>query len=96
MKRISFLMVFALSINMIYALQGDTLDICRENGKVRFASFAVNSNSDRKMSNDIVFLKSILQAKSEDEFCLINEITDELGITRKRFQQYYICLNHDF
>jgi len=48
------------------------------------------------MSNDIVFLKSILQAKSEDEFCLKSETTDELGVTHKRFQQYYICLNHDF
>jgi len=33
-----------------------------ENGKIAFARFAINENSDRKMENDIVFLKSIHQA----------------------------------
>ena len=74
----------------LYAQQGDTLDILRgENGKIRFAHFAVKPHSDRKMDNDTIFLKSILQAKPEDEFRLISEKIDELGITRKRFQQYY-------
>ena len=74
----------------IYAQQGDTLFIRRgENGKIRFARFNVDGNSNRKMSNDTIFLKSMLQAKQEDEFRLKNVTTDNLGITHKRFQQYY-------
>jgi len=41
------------------------------------------------MQNDTVFLKSILKAKNEDGFRLKTEETDELGITHKKFQQYY-------
>ena len=74
----------------LYAQQGDTLYIrYGENGKVTFASFAINQNSDRKMDNDIVFLKSILQARQEDEFLLKKEDPDEWGILHKRYQQYY-------
>ena len=74
----------------IYAQQIDTLYIQRgENGKIAFARFAINANSNRKMDNDTVFLKAILQAKNEDEFRLKSVTTDELGITHKRFQQYY-------
>jgi len=42
------------------------------------------------MENDTVFLKSILQAKNEDEFRLKNISIDKLGMTHKKFQQYYI------
>jgi len=74
----------------MHAQRSDTLDIRREeNGKIRFVRFATNSDSNRRMSNDTIFLKSILQAKQEDEFRLKSETTDELGITHKRFQQYY-------
>ena len=74
----------------IYAQQGDTLLVQRgRNGKIEFARFYSDENSDRKMQNDTVFLKSILQTKKEDEFRLKSVITDELGITHKRFQQYY-------
>lgn len=41
------------------------------------------------MQNDTVFLKSILQAKKEDSFRKTKEELDELGITHKKFQQYY-------
>jgi Zn-dependent metalloprotease len=59
-----------------------------ESEKIRFARFTETS-TDRKMSKDTVFLKSILNAKNEDEFRLKSETTDDLGITHKRFQQYY-------
>ena len=68
----------------------DTLFIQRnEKGKIEFARFKVNESSDRKMKNDIVFLKSILGAKNEDEFRLKSEIIDELEITHRKYQQYY-------
>jgi len=74
----------------LYSQQGDTLFIHRgKEGKIEFARFKVNENSDRKMNNDIIFLKSVLQAKEEDEFRLKSETTDEFEITHKRFQQYY-------
>ena len=88
--RILFLFVVSWVYLPIYAQQSDTLYLRRgENGKIRFASFAVNENSDRKMQNDMAFLKSVLQMKNEDELRLKSITTDESGITRKRFQQYY-------
>ena len=59
------------------------------NGNIEFARFANNEKFDRKMENDTVFLKSILGANDEDEFRLKSEVTDDLGILHKRFQQYY-------
>ena len=88
--RIFFLFIVSWICLPIYAQQSDTLHIRRgENGKIRFASFVENENSDRKMQNDMAFLRSILQMKDGDELRLKNITTDELGITRKRFQQYY-------
>ena len=60
-----------------------------KNGTIVFAYFKINENSDRKIENDTVFLKSILNAKKEDGFRLKSETTDDLGITNKKFQQYY-------
>ncbi len=68
----------------------DTLDIHRsEKGTVQFARFRANANSNRKTQNDTLFLKAILKAKNEDGFRLLKENTDELGITHKKFQQYF-------
>jgi len=90
MKTIIFFVVIGVCFPVLYAQQSDTLHIrMGENGKIRFADFVVNENSDRKMQNDMAFLKSILQLKNEDELRLKSETTDELGITHKRFQQYY-------
>ena len=60
-----------------------------KNGNIEFAQFANSENQGRKMKNDVIFLKTMLNAKEEDEFRLKSEITDELGITHKKFQQYY-------
>jgi bacillolysin len=43
----------------------------------------------RKTQNDTLFLKSILNAKNEDGFRIISEITNKAGGTHKKFQQYY-------
>jgi len=86
---ISFALLGAY-FSALYAQQGDTLFIQRnDKGKIEFARFAIDSQSNRKMQNDTIFLKAILQAKQDDEFRLKNVTTDELGITSKRFQQYY-------
>jgi len=88
--RIAFLFVVNWVCYPIYAQQGDILFVQRgKNGKIEFARFYVDENSDRKMQSDTIFLKDILQAKNEDEFRLKSVTTDELGITHKRFQQYY-------
>lgn len=84
--------LITLLLNSIFAIaQGnDTLDIQKnEKGKVKFARFQANANSTRKMKNDTVFLKSILKAKNEDGFRKTKEDLDELGITHKKFQQYF-------
>jgi len=60
-----------------------------ENGSIEFARFEDTKKHSRKMDNDVAFIKSILNAKEEDDFRLIREETDELGITHKRYQQYY-------
>ena len=90
-KRILFLFVMVGIFYPIYAQQNDTLFVRRgENEKIRFAHFDINQiTKDRKMSKDTVFLKSILNAKPEDEFRLKRVTIDNLGITHKRFQQYY-------
>ena len=93
-KRIIKIIVFLAIIwsfsPQLFAQQNDTLYIRRnEDGQIVFARFAINANSDRKMENDTVFLKSILQTKNEDEFRLKNISIDKLGMTHKKFQQYY-------
>ncbi len=93
MKSISksaFLLTLILNCIFAIAQVNDILEIQNnEKGQVKFARFQANANSNRKMKNDTVFLKSILNAKKEDSFRKINEDLDELGITHKKFQQYY-------
>lgn len=90
MKTILMQSIVLLAFLPLFAQQGDTLFIQRgEEGRIRFARFVIDEQSDRKMQNDTVFLKSVLQAKPEDEFHLKSVNTDELGITHKRFRQYY-------
>ncbi len=91
-KILAYLFAVTLSLNFVFvqAQKGDTLIIQRnEKGRISFAKFKQNSNSNRKMQNDTSFLKLILHAKKEDEFKIIKENVDELGIVHKRFQQYY-------
>jgi len=90
LKMINLFVALWIYFPTLNAQQGDTLFIQRgREGKIGFAIFAVNENSDRKMKNDTVFLKSILKAKKEDRFRLKSEATDEMGITHKKYLQYY-------
>ena len=41
------------------------------------------------MTNNIAFLKSILNAKNEDDFRLKSETTDRYGIVYRRYEQHY-------
>ena len=55
-KTIIFFVVIGVCFPILYAQQSDTVYIRRgENGKIRFASFVENENSDRKMQNDMAF-----------------------------------------
>ena len=58
-------------------------------GKIEYARFKEVESDNRKLKNDTIFLKSILKTKKEDGFCLVSETTDDLGVTYKKFQQYY-------
>jgi len=59
-KAIIFFMAIWIYVPMLYAQQGDTLFIQRsKKGKIEFARFKKDANSDRKMKNDTTFLKSI-------------------------------------
>jgi Zn-dependent metalloprotease len=80
--------IFCCNINA--QNNNDTLSIRRsESGQIRFAEFKVDANSNRKMQNDTSFLKAVLNAKTGDSFRKIKDYTDEVGITHRRFQQYY-------
>jgi len=78
------------------AQDNDTLYIRRnETGTIAYARFKINESSDRKMENDTVFLKSILKAKEEDSFRIIEVSKDTTGYIHKWFQQYYKGLKVD-
>lgn len=88
--RLGIISILVFANSVINAQISDTLDIQRNpNGKIKFARFAENENPHRSMHNDTVFLKTVLQAKNEDNFKKVKEFTDELGITHRRFQQFY-------
>jgi len=89
-RTIALFALIWISYPILYAQKSDTIYLRKgEKGKIAFASFQANEKSDRKMQNDTVFLKAVLQAKPSDEFRLKSVTTDKLGITHKRFQQYY-------
>jgi Zn-dependent metalloprotease len=75
---------------------GDILLIYRnERGIVEFARFATNENPDRSMANDVVFLKSMLKTREGDDFRLKSEITDDIGITSRKYRQYFMGIRVD-
>jgi len=82
------LILFCLIVFISNAQQNDTLEIQRNDiGIVKFARFKPDFNG--KIQDGTRFLKTVLHAKPDDEFRLMNETTDELGISHLRFQQYY-------
>jgi len=90
LKLLIFFVVMWFIYPLLFSQQIDTLYIRKgENGRIVFARFAVNENTDRKISNATNFLKTILNAKTEDEFRLISTLTDKIGISHKKYQQYY-------
>jgi len=90
LKTIVLFIAIGIYFPMLYAQQGDTLFIQRgKSGKIEFARFKKDVNSNRKMKNDTVFLKSILKARKDDGFRLKSKATDEMGMTHKKFQQCY-------
>ncbi len=87
---ITFIIIVGVYFPILYAQQGDTLFIQRgKKGKIEFARFKENESTNRKMKNDTVFLKYTLKVKKEDGFRLKSETIDDLGITHRKFQQYY-------
>lgn len=80
-------MLFLNSI-LVKAQVGDTLEIQRtENGHISFARFKFDNN--RKLERGTNFLKNVLHTKPDDEFLLLKDTTDNLGISHKSYQQYY-------
>jgi hypothetical protein len=74
------LILLILNVLISKAQQNDTLEIQRnDKGIVNFARFKFNP--DRKVQNDTLVLKSVLQTQKEDNFRNIKEFKDELGIT---------------
>ena len=90
LKTIILFVAIWIYFPMLYAQRGDTLFIQRgKKGEIEFARFKKDENSDRKMKNDTVFLKSILRARKDDGFRLKSKTTDGQGMIHKKFQQYY-------
>lgn len=91
-----FITILILVCIQSRAQDNDTLYIRRnEAGTIVYARFRINESSDRKMENDTIFLKSILKAKEEDSFRIIEVSKDTTGYTHKWFQQYYKGLKVD-
>ena len=87
-EKLSILGLLCFVVFTSNAQQNDTLEIQRNDiGTVKFARF--KTSPTRKVQNGVTFLKAVLHAKSTDEFRLIEETKDELGISHLRFQQYY-------
>lgn len=74
-----------------YGQQNDTLEIQRDriSNTITFARFSQTKNQQRKSSNVLSFLKSVLNAQKDNELIIIKTQTDELGYTHQKFQQYY-------
>jgi len=90
LRTVFLLIAVLIYFPVIHAQEGDTLFIQRgKKGEIEFARFKKNANSDRKMRNDTIFLKSILRAKKDDGFRLKSETTDGMGMIHKKFQQCY-------
>jgi len=71
----------------LFAQSCDTLYIRRnEEGRIEFAKFAIDPNSNRKMAQGATFLKNILQIEPGYQFILKSDITDNLGIQHKKFR----------
>lgn len=72
-----------------FGQKNDTLEIFRNNyGIIQYASFSPSA-SFQNMQNDTAFLKSMLNARKEDNFRLVSTSIDRYGAIHKRFQQYY-------
>lgn len=71
------------------AQKKDTLLISRNTkGKVEFLRFNVLSH-DHKEQGDTALFRSVLKMSPNYSYSKISESVDKLGITHKRFQQYY-------
>lgn len=71
-----------------YGQENDTLEMHRNNkGKITFARFKPSAN--RKMQDGERFLQNVLKAKAGHDFVLLREMQDEIGMTHKRYGQYY-------
>jgi len=91
LKTIILFVAIWIYFPMLYAQQGDTLFIQRgKKGEIEFARFKKEANSDRKMKNDTVFLKSILRARKDDGFRLKSKPTDEQGNPCNVFDEFFI------
>jgi Zn-dependent metalloprotease len=90
MKLIHTYLTFLLSLSILWAnaQQGDTLEIQRnEKGNITFARFK-NSES-RKLKDGTLFLHEVLKETPGNDFKLVKEDTDKLGIIHLRYQQYF-------
>jgi Zn-dependent metalloprotease len=89
MKKYFILFVLSTFCSIINAQINDTVYVQRnDNGHIIFARFQT-SGQNLYTLNDTAFLKSVFNATANDKFVKIKENTDDLGITHKRFQQYY-------
>lgn len=80
--------LLSLCFLLSQAQQGDTLEIQRnEKGKLSYARFKPDVN--RKIKDGADFLKVVLSVNQDNQFHLIKETTDTLGISHSRYQQYY-------
>jgi bacillolysin len=86
--KLFFAAILTLMSLVTLAQQGDTLEIHhKENGEISFVRFKPDIN--RKIQDAANFLKALLHANQDDQFQLIKETTDTLGISHRRYQQYY-------
>jgi hypothetical protein len=95
MKRNLIILVLSVFCSIVVAQIENAFDIQRStDGVIRFARFQA-AKENVSTQNDTLFLKSVSGATGNDQFVKIKENTDELGITHKKFQQYYKSIKVD-
>jgi bacillolysin len=88
----SFSIVILIMISFqIQAQDNDAIYIRRnEEGTIDHARFKMNRSTDRKIENDTIFLKKVLNAKREDSFRMIQFHDDTAtGYVHRTYQQYF-------
>jgi len=86
--KLLIILMLVCSANLAKSQTNDTLEIKRgKNGVIEFVR--LKPDNTRRLTDGSAFLKKLLKTNPADDFILIEETTDDLGMMHRRYQQYY-------